>query len=350
MRKIFAVLAALICCLSAWTSVPAAQAFTLDKEDGEYSIQVELEGGSGKASVTSPTLITVKSGEVTADIQWSSSNYDYMIVDGKKYLPVNEEGTNSEFQIPVTKQELCRKRLLDLSRQADRKGIVLFSDFLNLNEQNIFHSLQKELYTTAELSGGYEQAERQMVAFIPDALCYEWSYPFVCIHAVPQYPKYAEKLTHRDVLGALMHLGLDRSKIGDIVLLENDIYIFCSETISDFIIDQFKQIRHTMIRSSIIEDVSTLKVHPVFEEHDDMVASNRIDAIIARAYHLSRSEAAAYLTAEKVFINGRCITNCNQSCDNGDIVSVRQKGRFVFETDQSLSKKGKLRVRFMIYK
>lgn len=102
-----------------------------------------------------------------------------------------------------------------------------------------------------------------MVAFIPDALCYEWSYPFVCIHAVPQYPKYAEKLTHRDVLGALMHLGLDRSKIGDIVLLENDIYIFCSETISSFIMDQFTQIRHTMIRSSIIEDVSTLKVHPV---------------------------------------------------------------------------------------
>ncbi len=75
----------------------------------------------------------------------------------------------------MNEQELCRKRLLDLSRQADRKGIVLFSDFLNLNEQNIFHSLQKELYTTAELSGGYEQAERQMVAFIPDALCYEWS-------------------------------------------------------------------------------------------------------------------------------------------------------------------------------
>lgn len=112
----------------------------------------------------------------------------------------------------MNEQELCRKRLLDLSRQADRKGIVLFSDFLNLNEQNIFHSLQKELYTTAELSGGYEQAERQMVAFIPDALCYEWSYPFVCIHAVPQYPKYAEKLTHRDVLGALMHLGLNGVK------------------------------------------------------------------------------------------------------------------------------------------
>lgn len=81
MRKIFAVFAAIICCLSIWTSTP--EAFTLDKEDGEYSIQVDLEGGSGKASVTSPTLITVQDGAVTAHIQWSSSNYDYMIVDGK---------------------------------------------------------------------------------------------------------------------------------------------------------------------------------------------------------------------------------------------------------------------------
>ena len=102
MRKIFAFLTAVICCLSMWCYVPAAQSLTLDKEDGEYSIQVDLEGGSGKASVTSHTLITVKGGEVTANIQWSSSNYDYMIVDGEKYLPVNDEGTNSEFQIPVS--------------------------------------------------------------------------------------------------------------------------------------------------------------------------------------------------------------------------------------------------------
>ena len=99
MRKIFAVFAAIICCLSIWTSTP--EAFTLDKEDGEYSIQVDLEGGSGKASVTSHKLITVQDGAVTAHIQWSSSNYDYMIVDGEKYLPVNEEGGNSEFEIPV---------------------------------------------------------------------------------------------------------------------------------------------------------------------------------------------------------------------------------------------------------
>ena len=100
MKKIFAFLTALICCLSMWSFVPAAQSLTLDKEDGEYSIQVDLEGGSGKASVTTPTLITVKDGSVTAKIQWSSSNYDYMKVEGEKLDLINTGG-NSSFEIPV---------------------------------------------------------------------------------------------------------------------------------------------------------------------------------------------------------------------------------------------------------
>ena len=72
----------------------------------------------------------------------------------------------------MNEQELCKKRLVDLSRQADQKGIVLFSDFLNLNEQNIYHTASKEFYTKSQLFGGYDGSERQMVAFIPDALCY----------------------------------------------------------------------------------------------------------------------------------------------------------------------------------
>ena len=79
-----------------------AEPLSVDKEDGEYAIDVSMTGGSGKATVVSPTVFLVKDGKAYAKLQWSSSNYDYMIVDGKKYLPVNEEGTNSEFQIPVT--------------------------------------------------------------------------------------------------------------------------------------------------------------------------------------------------------------------------------------------------------
>ncbi len=70
-------------------------------EDGEYSVSVELAGGSGKASVTSPTLLTVKDGVPVARIQWSSPNYDYMVVDGRHYDNLSEEGMNSVFEIPV---------------------------------------------------------------------------------------------------------------------------------------------------------------------------------------------------------------------------------------------------------
>jgi hypothetical protein len=68
--------------------------------EGEYFIDVDFEGGSGRASITSPATINVADGEVTALIEWSSPNYDYMIVDGEKYYPINEEG-NSLFSIPV---------------------------------------------------------------------------------------------------------------------------------------------------------------------------------------------------------------------------------------------------------
>lgn len=73
---------------------------SLRLEDGTYSIDLTFAGGSGKAEVYSPATITVSGGAVTAAIQWSSPNYDYMIVDGEKYLPVNTEG-NSVFEIPV---------------------------------------------------------------------------------------------------------------------------------------------------------------------------------------------------------------------------------------------------------
>jgi len=79
----------------------AADTFDLSTvEDGSYTIELTMEGGSGRASIQSPTQITVADGAATAILEWSSPNYDYMLVDGEKYLPTNTEG-NSTFEIPV---------------------------------------------------------------------------------------------------------------------------------------------------------------------------------------------------------------------------------------------------------
>ena len=72
----------------------------LNLEDGDYTAEVTLEGGSGRATVDSPAAITIKEGAATATVVWSSPNYDYMLVNGEKYEPVNTEG-NSTFEIPV---------------------------------------------------------------------------------------------------------------------------------------------------------------------------------------------------------------------------------------------------------
>lgn len=77
------------------------QAGTAAPADGTYTCDVTLEGGSGRAAVDSPAALTVADGKMTATIVWSSPNYDYMIVDGEKYLPTNTEG-NSTFEIPVS--------------------------------------------------------------------------------------------------------------------------------------------------------------------------------------------------------------------------------------------------------
>lgn len=87
--------------LDAFSEGVLTTAESLGLADGDYTAEVTLSGGSGKASVESPAKLTVADGQITAEIVWSSSNYDYMIVGEEKYLPVNMEG-NSTFEIPVS--------------------------------------------------------------------------------------------------------------------------------------------------------------------------------------------------------------------------------------------------------
>ena len=119
----------------------------------------------------------------------------------------------------MTSEELFIKRIQELANTADRKGCVVFTDFLNLNEQNILHqTLQKFSWIKGETFGGYEEAERQIAAFIPDALYYDWDYPIACIRIRPLNVKFAEELGHRDILGALIEASLG----GDIGLYKSN--------------------------------------------------------------------------------------------------------------------------------
>lgn len=90
----------------------------IDLEDGEYQVDIAKEGGTGKADITSPAAMTVKDGKATLTVEWSSEYYDYMIVDGKKYKPVNESG-NSVFEIPALKLNESFKVIADTTAMSE---------------------------------------------------------------------------------------------------------------------------------------------------------------------------------------------------------------------------------------
>lgn len=104
--------------------------------DGQYSVDVTLDGGSGKASVTSPAVIKVSGESYTAVIEWSSPHYDYMIVNGEKYLPVNEEG-NSVFEIPVSRSNDPVSVIADTTAMSEPHEIeyTLTFDWSSMNQE-----------------------------------------------------------------------------------------------------------------------------------------------------------------------------------------------------------------------
>lgn len=190
-------------------------------------------------------------------------------------------------------------RFLDLANQADRKGIVLFSNFLNMYEINLLHQNENLFYTGFSLYGGYQEAERQMVAFQPDALYYNWEYPISCVQVEPLNHRFSEDLSHRDILGALMHLGIDRSLIGDILIKDKSAYIFCVEKMADFIAKELYKIKHTQVMTQRVKPVD-LHIEMQYRTEEGFIASNRLDAFVAQACKLSRAQAAQFIPWERM--------------------------------------------------
>ena len=240
------------------------------------------------------------------------------------------------------------KRFADLSKQANRKGIVTFSDFLAVNEQLILQQNREKLESEYRMSGGYEYAERQMVAFIPDALFYKWDYPMQCIRIRPAYPKFAEKLTHRDVLGALMSLGIERSKIGDLIVNDTEMLFFAKEEIVPYIVDHLTSVRHTVVTLEVMS-ASQVDYQPHFIEKEAIVTSNRLDAVIAAICNMSRSASLRMIQEGKIFVNGTESLHNTYYCKQGDLISIRGFGKVRFGETLGVTKKERIRFSYQIF-
>lgn len=173
--------------------------------------------------------------------------------------------------------------------------------------------------------------------------------PFDCMKIAPVNRKFAEELTHRDYLGAIMNLGIERSMLGDIVMKDGNAYVFVLKKMSRYLVENLTTIRHTTIFAEVTEDAGEI-LKPEFEEIVGTVSSIRLDSIVALCGRLSRTKAAAYIEAEKVFINGQVATNVSRNLKDGEIISVRGVGKFKFDSAGGQTKKGRTVVTLLKYK
>lgn len=242
----------------------------------------------------------------------------------------------------MNKEEvMLQKRLIELSNLSYKRDIVTFSDFLNLNELNILHTTPKDLFPSRyETYGGYEPAERQMVAFLPDALYYDYQYPISVLRISPANRKFAEELTHRDFLGGILHLGIERSCLGDLLVEDSVCHVFVTDTMADFICEQLTRIRHTVVKTEKI-DGESFSFTPRLETVKGTVASVRLDTVLSVAFPLSRSRMTGLVEGGKVFVNGKLITSNGYRLKEGDIISVRGMGKLVYQGALSETKKGR---------
>ncbi|HCT91588.1 MAG TPA: RNA-binding protein [Lachnospiraceae bacterium] len=236
--------------------------------------------------------------------------------------------------------ETIRRHLMDLAARAYSRNIVVYSDFLDLHELHILQCLPIEsMGASLSLSGGYEAAERQMAAFLPDALIFEADFPMDCVSIAPMQEKYAEPLTHRDYLGALMHIGIERSCLGDILMDGTKAYVFCVRKMTPVILNEISRVRHTSVKT-FLERPETIPA-PKYKEVSGTVSSVRLDSVAALAFGLSRNRTVPYIEGGSVYVNGRQILSNGYALQEGDRISVRGVGKCQYLGMRRQSKKGK---------
>lgn len=240
-------------------------------------------------------------------------------------------------------EELLKKRFCQLADKAEEECRYLYTGFLNLAEQSLLQRTALACFPGIpyRIWGGYPGAERQLAALGgPELFGFEPEFPLVCLAIAPLQVKFADSLNHRDFLGAVLNLGVNRNTLGDILVAENTGYLFCLDSMAEYISENLSRVKHTTVSCQRVEGPPG-KAGQSFRELSLVIASERLDALVAAVFKLSRSQSAGLFQEERVFVNGAKANGASLLPKAGDLVSVRGKGRFYYDGAVRDTKKGR---------
>lgn len=242
-------------------------------------------------------------------------------------------------------------RLDDLKKRAVR-GEMGISAFFSPRELHYAQAYLRRTGMLFILYGGYGEAERKRVYLLPEYMeaVSDASglavYGCECeIRAVKIRGSGFVKLSHRDFMGALLCLGLDRGVIGDIITLdEHSAIAFCEEKIAEFIVSELKNVGRDRVNCSIVDISSDFCYERSFTTLGDTVASARLDCVVASLCKLSREKAQECVAAGKAELDYERCDRPDREVTEGSILSVRGYGKFRIRSIGEQTRKGRYRL------
>lgn len=239
-------------------------------------------------------------------------------------------------------QDVLAARLLDLAEQAVRVRRFRVSDFLDPAGLAVAETIAAQLEgkVNLEIEGGYERAERTKAAFVSPE--YHGQVDFGIRAIAVAWDKRYERLSHRDVLGGLMGLGIEREVLGDILLTAEGCQILADATLAEYLLQHLQQLGGAQVSARAI---ALSELEPKEETVKDIrttVPSLRLDVVAASGYGVSRSRMADEIKADKLKVNWQDAKSGSQSVRQGDVLSLRGRGRVEIVEVLGETKKGRL--------
>lgn len=234
-------------------------------------------------------------------------------------------------------------RLIDLAESAAKGRPYAISEFVSPGAVQIGETIQaSEPGLVLRTFGGYQGAERVRLAFVKAD--YDGPVDFHIVACRVIWDARYRLLSHRDVLGSLMGLGIDRSRFGDIIMAEDSAVILADAPLLAYLKQNFLKI--AMVHVSV-EEIPLTAIAPKEEKVKEIkttVASLRLDAIASSGFGISRTKAAEAIKGERVQVNWQPAKGPSQDVQEGDVISLRGKGRMELAQITGTSRKGRIGV------
>ena len=231
------------------------------------------------------------------------------------------------------------KRMLDVGRAVRKSGEPRFSRFLEPPEQSIAQRAAHEAGVECQTYGGYDEAERRVAGLSQDGEIESWDWPVACLR-LSWNAKFASA-GHRDVLGAVMGLGLERATIGDIQMGDGCAYLFALREVVSYVTANLDSAGRAKLKVDEIDASEAEIAPPIGVTRRITLASMRLDALVAEGYDLSRGDAQALIKRGLVKLNHVECLKGDKVVVEGDLVSARGYGRMKLVEQQGETKKGR---------